>query len=164
VDARRDIVVRSTLKPGDCGEIIRMHGVLYARDCGFDETFEAYVAGPLAEFALRRSTRERIWIAEADYGIAGCVAIVASTDDVAQLRWFLVDPRSRGSGLGTSLLADSVAFARSAGYGSIMLWTIDALATAGRLYRAHGFVKVAEVPGRRWGTDVVEERYELLLR
>jgi GNAT superfamily N-acetyltransferase len=160
----RGIVMRGTLRPGDLGEIVRMHGVIYARDHGFDATFEAYVAGPLAEFARRGSPRERIWIAEAAFGIAGCVAIVSAADDVAQLRWFLVDPRARGSGLGTALLAGSVAFARAAGYRSVILWTVGALEAAGRLYRANGFERVAEVPGRHWGIDVVEEKYELILR
>ena len=36
--------------------------------------------------------------------------------------------------------------------------------TAARLYRAAGFEVVERRPGRHWGADVVEERYELRLR
>jgi N-acetylglutamate synthase-like GNAT family acetyltransferase len=157
------IALRSDLRPGDIGEIVRLHGVLYAREHGFDPTFEAYVAEPLARFAIAQSPRERIWIAERKGEILGCVAVVAATPDVAQLRWFLVQPSARGQGIGTKLLAGAVAFARERGYRSILLWTVGALAAAASLYQAAGFAKVEEKPGRQWGVHVVEERYELRL-
>ena len=62
--------IRTELRPGDVREIVRMHGVLYAREFGFDPSFEAYVDGPLAEFAMRSAANERIWIAEAGPRIA----------------------------------------------------------------------------------------------
>jgi ribosomal protein S18 acetylase RimI-like enzyme len=82
---------------------------------------------------------------------------------VAQLRWFLVDPSARGRGLGTRLLSEAVSFARECGYRVVVLWTVSALAAAARLYRAAGFRKVQDRPGRLWGADVVEEKYELTI-
>src|SRR6266511_5451915 len=99
-DAQTSVTIRTTLHPGDVGTIVYLHGVLYAREYGFDPTFEAYVAGPLAEFVRSGSARERLWIAERDGRIVGCVAIVASGPETAQLRWYLVDPSARGAGLG----------------------------------------------------------------
>ncbi len=154
------ITLRTELRPGDLGEIVRMHGVLYAREHGFDPAFEAYVAEPLARFATGGSPRERLWIAEWQGRIVGCIAIVAASPDVAQLRWFLVDPSARGQGLGGRLLDEAVAFARGQGYRSIVLWTVSALVAAARLYAARGFVRTERKPGRLWGADVVEERYE----
>jgi ribosomal protein S18 acetylase RimI-like enzyme len=163
VDSNRsaDVTVRSALRPGDIGSIVRFHGITYAREYGFDYTFEAYVAGPLADFVRSGSSRERIWIAEQDDRLVGCVAIVAHAPQVAQLRWFLVDPSCRGAGLGKRLLNEAVAFCRSAGYHSVILWTVDALTAAAHLYRTAGFEKVEEKRGRQWGVDVVEERYEM---
>jgi GNAT superfamily N-acetyltransferase len=154
------IVVRDTLRPGDLGAIVGMHGSLYARELGFDVTFEAYVAGPLAACALRNSPRERIWIAEHEGRIVGSVAIVEASRDVAQLRWFLVEPTARGRGLGTTLLTRAITFSTDCRYGSVVLWTVEALEAAARLYRASGFRVVETRPGKRWGVDVVEERYE----
>src|SRR5687768_4838719 len=94
------IELRRALLPGDLGSLVRLHGVTYAREHGFDATFEAYVAGPLAEFVLRGSQREGIWIAEQKEQIVGCVGIVAASEKEAQLRWFLVVPDARGCGLG----------------------------------------------------------------
>lgn len=175
------ISVRHDLRAGDLGAVVSLHGVVYAAEQGFDATFEAYVAGPLAEFVRTRGPRERLWIAERGDRLVGCIAIVgagprgalnhagegdASASEVggtAQLRWFLVAPEARGAGLGRRLLGDAVAFARTCGYRSIQLWTVSALKTAAALYRAAGFEKVEEKPGRMWGVDVVEERFELRL-
>jgi ribosomal protein S18 acetylase RimI-like enzyme len=153
------VTLRADLRPGDLGWIVETHGTVYAREWGFDHTFEAYVAGPLAAAVLAGSPRERVWIAERDGERIGCVAIVAAGPRVAQLRWFLVLPGARGAGVGTRLLEEAVAFARRQGYESIILWTVSALTAAARLYRAAGFERVEQRPGRCWGVDVVEERY-----
>src|SRR3990167_5277769 len=54
--------LRSELRPGDLGRIVWLHGTVYAHECGFDPTFEAYVAGPLAEFVRTRTDRDRLSI------------------------------------------------------------------------------------------------------
>lgn len=163
-DAREAVTLRTTLAPGDVGAIVWLHGTLYAREYGFDPTFEAYVAGPLAEFVCHPSEQQRLWVAEQGGRVVGCIAIVAASPDVAQLRWFLVDPSVRGAGLGTRLLREAVAFCEEAGYATVILWTVSALTAAARLYHAAGFRKAEEKAGRQWGADVVEEKYELGLR
>lgn len=164
VGAQREAVtLRTELRPGDVGMIVYLHGVVYARERGFDPTFEAYVAGPLAEFVRSACPRERLWLAERAERIVGCVAVVAASERVAQLRWFLVVPDVRGTGLGSRLLDEALAFSRAAGYEEIVLWTEIALEAAARLYRKAGFRKVEERPGHVWGVDLVEEKYELRL-
>lgn len=155
--------LRHALRPGDIGEIVRLHGVVYAREHGFDSTFEAYVAGPLAEFVRAGRPRDRLWVAEREDRIVGCVALVEASETEAQLRWFLVDPPARGLGLGRGLLGEAVGFARSQRYESVFLWTVSALKAAAHLYQAVGFVKVEDVPGRRWGVEVCEESHRLTL-
>jgi GNAT superfamily N-acetyltransferase len=157
------ITLRTGLRPGDLGSIVYLHGVVYAQERGFDSSFEAYVAGPLSDFVRSGNERQRLWIAERDGGIVGCIAIVAAAPRTAQLRWFLVDPSARGAGLGKRLLAEAVAFCRGCGYAEVMLWTESALTAAAHLYRATGFQKTEEKPGRMGGVDVVEEKYELHL-
>jgi N-acetylglutamate synthase-like GNAT family acetyltransferase len=157
------ITLRTSLRPGDLGQIVSLHGTLYAREYGFDATFEAYVAGPLAEFVRSGSERERLWIAEQDGRLVGCIAIVLTSAETAQLRWFLVDPVTRGAGLGKRLLQEAIDFSRGCGYRGIILWTVSTLAAAAHLYRWAGFQKVEEKPGHHWGQDVIEEKYELVL-
>jgi GNAT superfamily N-acetyltransferase len=155
------VTIRTTLRPGDLGMVVYLHGILHGKDEGFDATFEAYVAGPLAEFVHRASPRERLWIAEHNGRVVGCIAIVAASDDVAQLRWFLLDPSVRGMGLGKRLLNEAVAFTQTCGYRKVILWTVRTLVVAAHLYRAAGFHMVEEKPGHMWGVDVIEEKYEM---
>jgi GNAT superfamily N-acetyltransferase len=155
--------VRTTLWPGDIGSIIHLHGVVYSREYGFDTTFEAYVAVPLAEFVRSRTDRDRLWIAERGDRLVGCIAIVGVSDKDAQLRWFLVDPSARGHGLGKRLLHHAVTFCEQSKYETVCLWTVSSLTAAARLYRSVGFEKVEENPAKRWGVAVVEEKYVLAL-
>jgi GNAT superfamily N-acetyltransferase len=152
--------VRTDPRPDDIGTVVARHVDLYARECGFDASFEQYVADPLARFLRLAGDRDRLWIAERAGAFSGCIAIVDADESVAQLRWFLVEPAFRGSGLGRWLLAEALTFARLAGYGSVVLWTVSILPAAAHLYRSAGFRKVEEKPGQ-WGTQVIEEKYTL---
>jgi ribosomal protein S18 acetylase RimI-like enzyme len=155
--------LRTTIRPGDIGEIVRFHGLLYAEEYGFDPTFEAYVAEPLGAFVISGCERGRIWIAERDEKLIGCIAIVAASEAEARLRWFLVDPSARGLGLGKRLLREAVEFCREEGYETVTLSTVSSLTTAAALYRSVGFEKVEATPEHLWGTDVVAEIYAMRL-
>jgi len=159
-----DPVIRTEMVPGDFGEIVRLHGVLYAEEYGLDNTFEAYIAAPLSEFVLTKDRRgQRIWVVEAGEKVAGCIAIVRNTEGVAQLRWFILTPETRGKGLGKRLMDEAVKYSWEAGYRRIILWTFSELETAIALYRRWGFVKTEEKAHHIWGRDLIEEKYELSL-
>jgi GNAT superfamily N-acetyltransferase len=158
-----DPLFRTAMRPGDLGDIVRLHGVLYEEEYGLDNTFEAYVAGPLSEFALSEDKGQRIWVVEQGGRVQGCIAIVRNAVDIAQLRWFLLTPETRGKGLGKRLMEEAVNFSRKAGYKSIILWTFSELKIAIALYRRWGFEKTEEKPHHIWGRDLVEEKYELSL-
>jgi GNAT superfamily N-acetyltransferase len=158
-----DIALRTELRPGELGVIVSRHGTLYAQEHGWDATFEAYVAGPLADFVRGKRPRERLWVAERADRLVGSIGIVTATPATAQLRWFLVDPECRGLGLGRRLLHEALRFSLDSGYMEIILWTERSLAGAARLYRDAGFRLVEEKPGRVWGAEVIEEQYRLVL-
>jgi N-acetylglutamate synthase-like GNAT family acetyltransferase len=153
--------MRYSFRPGDLGSIVHLHGAIYFAECGFDVTFEAYVAEPLSVFVRSQTNRDRIWIIERHTQVVGCIAILGVSEKEAQLRWFLVDPSARGLGLGKYLLAEAVTFCRQCGYESIFLWTVSALTAGASLYRSAGFCKVEDSPAKQWGVDVVEEKYWL---
>ena len=158
------VSLRHDLRPGDLGGLVRLHGLLYAQQYGYNHTFEPYVAVPMAEFVLKGGARQRIWIVERKGEIAGCLAVVEASSDLAQLRWFLLAPQIRGRGLGRRLLTDALDFCRSAGYRRAFLLTIAVHAEAAALYRSMGFEITDEHPARLWGADRVEQRYELDLK
>ena len=155
--------LRAQLKPGDLDAVLRFHRETYAIEFGFDPTFEAHVAKPLSAFGQSTSPRERMWIAESDARLVGCIAIVEADARAAQLRWFLVAPEARGAGLGRRLLEEAVGFSRSQDYQRIFLWTVSVLHAAASLYQSFGFEIVRQRPERLWGVDLVEQCYELKL-
>jgi ribosomal protein S18 acetylase RimI-like enzyme len=157
------ITIRHNLRPGDMGALVRLHGILYAAEYGYDHTFEPYVAGPMAQFVLAGGQRQRIWIVERTDQIAGCLAVVEVSGDEAQLRWFLLDPKVRGLGLGRRLLGEALSFARQAGYQKAFLMTVDIHTEAARLYRSVGFQVTEEHQAVLWGGVLTEQRYEIRL-
>ena len=159
------ILVRHDLRPGDIGRVTEQHGVLYAAEYGFDHTFEAYVAETLAEFGKAEpSARDRLWIAELDGRLVGSVGIVGREANAAQLRWLLVAPAARGSGLGRRLVGEALAFCRETERDSVFLWTVSVLTAAARIYVEAGFRLTEEHERAMWGTTVTEQRYDLALR
>jgi len=151
-------------RSGDMGWVIHRHGVLYAEEYGWDERFEALVAGITAEFINRYDPKkERCWMAEMDGETVGSVFLVTQSDTVAQLRLLLVEPRVRGLGIGSRLIEECVRFARQSGYGKIMLWTNSVLLSARRLYSRAGFRVVREEPHQSFGRELIAETWELEL-
>ncbi|MDD1750331.1 MAG: GNAT family N-acetyltransferase [Methanothrix sp.] len=156
--------IRHDMRPGDVGYITYLHAALYAPEQGWDHTFDSYVAIPLAEFAVRLSPQERIWIVEKDGRIGGCAAIVKFSEKEAQLRWLLLHPDLRGRGLGRRLVEEALAFCRDAGYSSVFLWTVSTLPAAAGLYQSVGFRETEKVTHELWGSVVTEVKYELELK
>jgi GNAT superfamily N-acetyltransferase len=161
-----EVQIRQLGQPGDLGWVVLAHGELYAAEYGWDTSFEALVAGVVAEFAAaHQEARERAWIAEIDGRRVGCVFCVAGDEpDTAKLRILLVHPDARGHGVGSRLVETCVAFARDVGYVRMRLWTTDVLVAARRIYLAAGFRLVAEQRQRSFGADLVGQDYELDLR
>ena len=149
-------------QPGDIGWAVQKHGELYAREYGWDESFEALAAEVGARFLKEFDPKkERAWIAEKDGENVGCVFLVRQSDEVAKLRMLLVDPKARGLGLGRRLVEECIRFARNRGYRKITLWTNDVLVTAIHIYRTLGFRLVAEERHRSFGHELVGQTWEL---
>jgi len=52
------VTLRHDLRPGDLGRIIGLHAVVYAREQGYDVSFEAYVAKTIGERSWPLSERD----------------------------------------------------------------------------------------------------------
>lgn len=149
-------------QPGDYGWVVQRHGALYAREHGWDETFEALVARVVADYADDHDpAREHAWIAEAAGRPVGSIFCMRRDDRTAQLRLLIVEPSARGMGVGRALVDRCVAFARAAGYARIVLWTNDVLVEARRLYERAGFTLAGRAEHRSFGRDLVGEDWTL---
>ena len=162
--AKSPMVVLRGLRPGDLGWIAQRHGEVYAREYGWSQSFEAFVARIAADYLDNHQPgRENAWIAEVDGQRAGCVFCVRNDDETAQLRVLLVEDWARGHGLGARLVAECVQFARDGGYRKLVLWTNDILVAARRIYLAAGFELVREERHHSFGKDLVGQFWEMRL-
>lgn len=158
-----DISIRTDLRAGDAGYIIYMHGRIYKEEQNYGRIFEAYVAKTFFDFLLSYDpAKDRVWIAEHEGRIIGCIAIV-NRGEKAQLRWVLLEKEYRGIGLGKKLLEQAIAFARDTGYKLLYLETTDDVKRALGMYEKAGFVRVGETPNDTWRENVLELEYEMKL-
>ena len=155
---------RTEQRPGDIGELIRLHGLLYAAEHGYSLAFEADVAKTLSVCSWPLAGRERMWLVESGGALQGAVAIVTAAEKTAQLRWLLLHASLRGHGLGRALVQESLDFCRGEGYTAVTLWTEGSLAPATRLYTSLGFQRTETRTSDLWGAMRTEERYDLTLR
>lgn len=160
------VALRRSLRPGDVGAIVELHGRLYPPDYGVDGRLEAHIARHLAEAVGRGwpAEREGVWLLDTEEGLCGCIAFTDEGDGVACLRWVLLHPDLRGTGLGRALVAAVIGEVRGHGYRQLVLETFSDLTRAASIYRNAGFELVGSETGARWGREsLTYQRYELEL-
>lgn len=149
--------------PGAIGSITALHAHHYAEHWGFGTFFEAKVASELAAFSTRATGTDLILVASDALGV--CASLILDLNDPASgsrgahLRWFIVDTRCRGGGLGRELMLRAMNHADAHADGRVWLTTFRGLEAARHLYETHGFALFAEVEGEAWGTKVFEQEY-----
>ncbi|WP_050602677.1 GNAT family N-acetyltransferase [Ruegeria sp. 6PALISEP08] len=158
-----DVVLRA-FQPDDAAWLVEQHGVLYARDEGFDDSFAPLVARILDGFVTSHDPiREKGWIVEQAGQRLGSIFCVSVDQHTAKLRLFLLVPEARGKGVGKRLLETCTDFAREAGYQEMVLWTHESHTAACALYRAFGWELTGSKPVLSFGVDLVEQSWKFRL-
>jgi GNAT superfamily N-acetyltransferase len=157
-------VIRREVRPGDPDAIVAMHDRLYRAEHGMDHRFTAGVAATVeAAMASGWPAGGGAWIVERDGRFAGSVALTGEGQHEGKVRWVLLEPELRGSGLGRRLVGEAVARARELGMRRLTLDTFSELRSAAAIYRDLGFRVVSEEDKSDWGPPIVYQHYELEL-
>ena len=153
------ITIRDQISAEDIEQIIDRHRALYAKEYGFDATFGDYVAKSL------EGKIEHIWISEDDGKFTGCIGVVEADEHIAQLRWFLIEPEARGTGIGKALMQKLMDHCIEKEYERIFLWTVNKLPAARAIYERFSFQLIEVKPEKMlWGQKLIEERWDLSLK
>jgi N-acetylglutamate synthase-like GNAT family acetyltransferase len=160
----KEILIRSSIQPGDLGYLIYFHGLTYSKEYDFNYCFEGYVAESVSEFCkLNTMDGSGLWIAEKNDKIIATIGIVKNSPEEAQLRWLLVHPKHRGIGLGKELVKNTVDYCTGQGYDNVFLWTISYLEAAAHIYKLFGFRQTEQITTKLWGKVITQVRYDLHL-
>lgn len=148
-----------TIRPhriGDMGMVISSQAKAYTETYGWNGEYEALVAEICAAFIRNFDPAcEHCWIAERDGTFLGSIFLVkGASEGTAKLRLLHVDSAARGQGLGTRLVGECIAFAKTAGYKRLELWTNDILTAARRIYISAGFILENEETHHSFGKDL----------
>jgi GNAT superfamily N-acetyltransferase len=158
-----DLSIHRGYLPGCIGRIAELHARHYAPLVGFGLAFEARVARELADFCERLDPqRDGLWLLVRNGRVEGSIVIdgVHAADEGAHLRWFIASDAVRGTGWGNRLIEAAMDFCRACGHRRVYLWTFEGLDAARHLYEKHGFRLAQQAPGRQWGVEVNEQRFE----
>lgn len=162
-DEAEDVMELKEYYPGVIGRIVCLHATYYHEHWGFDVSFETQVGRELSDFmAAFQPERDGFWAADVDGEFAGAIAIDGhGGSDGARLRWFIVDEKHQGRGIGKRLLDAALSFCRDAGHNLVYLWTFKGLDRARALYERAGFRLAEEHAVRQWGNRITEQKFLL---
>ena len=152
--------------PGAIGRVAELHATYYHRNWDFGQFFEAKVATELSKFLNRfDETRDGFWTVCLNNRVEGSITIdgVHASTEGAHLRWFILSSESRGRGHGNRLMKEAISFCKKKKYRRVYLWTFEGLHAARHLYEKYDFRLVEQSKGVQWGSEVVEQKFELNL-
>ena len=133
------VLIRPINNKDDINYIIESHCRIYNEEHNFDHTFNEFITNSLIMFADGvNSKKEQIWLIDNNGVRQGSIGIIDAGNNVAQLRWLLVEPKNRGVGYGNALMDVAINHCSNY-YNQIILWTNSKLISARKLYERHGF-------------------------
>lgn len=158
-----DIVLRAPA-PGDMSWLQYREMVALAPLYGWDQKYESHIAQVAAYFLGRLDSKvDRFWVAARGEELLGSVGLMRESEEVGRLRLLYVEPQARGLGLGRRLVSTCLDFARESGCKEVVLWTVDVLETARRIYAESGFVLEHSEITHDLGAPCMDESWRLVL-
>ena len=149
---------------GALADVLKLHTSYYGDQWGFGLQFETLVASEMARFLTAFDPAlDQFLVAYDKQGTClGSVSVNGSRESpgaLASLRWFIVDRRCVGKGLGRRLLTQVLAHCDAQGVDELRLSTFSGLDAARALYESAGFSLVEELDSNPWSGGVREQRF-----
>ena len=150
---RNSAVQIRSASPAEAGEIAHVLRASFAEfeplytKAAFDAT------APAPDEVVQRMKEGPVWVAARDGEIVGTAAVLLTSTGV-YVRGMAVVPAARGHRIGHELLTHIEAFSVARRAPRLYLSTTPFLTQAIRLYKRHGFRRIAEAPHDLYGTPL----------
>lgn len=134
--------IESDYRPGCLGRMIALQAEIYQPIFGVGQAFEISRANDITKFFSEYAPqRDGLFFTVLDDEIVGSIVIDGRGQDVRgpELRWFALEPKARGYGVGKKLLHMALESCQSKGYERVHLITSPRHETALHLYKQAGF-------------------------
>lgn len=141
-----------------------MHGLIYAREFGFNSEFEVGIASKAVRIIESNEPFNQLWIMEVNGERAGSIAVSQTNDGAAFINFVLVLDAFRGRGIARKLMEHLMGYVADSGVKTIRLETYTCLKHARELYKSLGFaIASSEKNCQRFGLTLEQEYWELRL-
>lgn len=150
-------------RPGALADVVRLHMAYYHVNWGFGLAFETKVAGEISEFMSRFNQDTDLFLTA--YNSTGeCVGSISlDCEDVvgkgAHVRWFIVDQKFTGHGLGRMLIKKVIDHCDKSSLARSYLTTFEGLHAARKLYESLDFKLTEERCIDQWAGGVKEQLF-----
>lgn len=114
----------------------------YQAEIGFDLCFQNFAVELAALPGAYSPPRGRLFLAQVDNEVAGCVSLRELDDSTCEMKRLFVRPPFRVAGIGRTLVEHCLQAAREIGYRRMVLDTLPNMVSAHRLYESLGFVPI----------------------
>jgi len=154
-------LIFASYKPGALADVVRLHMAYYQPNWGFGLAFETKVAAELSEFLGRYKAGIDLFITV--YSSTGeCIGSISldckdATGMGAHIRWFIVDARYAGKGIGRSLMQKVIDHCNRSNFSRSYLTTFEGLHAARKLYEAFDYRLTEELDVDQWQSGVKEQ-------
>lgn len=165
-ELKNGFTIKTGYQNGLVGWVTSLHGQVYREKWNLGQFFECQVAQELSNFMeTHQPLNSQIWSLQKNDQFYGSITLDGgqANKDGAQLRWFILDEKARGLGLGRLLLNTAIRFAYDRSFTSIHLYTLAGLEPAATLYKSCGFQEEDRQISDRWGKGIEIAKYRLPL-
>ncbi len=139
----------------------KRHVEIFDGEYGFSEFFNKYATQAIDNFPKTYNPeKDFMLIAKVDGKFGGTITFMGEGDGVGRLRFFFVEPFTRGKGVGRLVFTTAMNMAKEMGYNHIYFSTYNVLNAARTMYRSLGFQITKETPEDAVASGVVEEIWE----
>ncbi len=155
------LILTTDFTKEDVDYCTKRHLEIYSEEFGLSQVFFDNVVSLIDEFYREYDSEKDFMLVARDNGrFAGTITMIGEEDGNARLRFFFVEPFTRGKGVGKLLFTTAMQLSKDMGYTHAYFSTFNVNKIARTMYRKLGFKMTGEESAEEFGHGLIEENWE----